>query len=607
MTAQYAVALHFNNAPLLFVGGILITPILLAAIVRVVEWRRERKSAQGRGDVPGRYGASPASLQAVERLEAMKLMERIGAVRARMLELDRALMQRKEGVRWRVGISGNADKDFRDAAIDSELDRFLSDATERDLQTAQGEMVSLFRNAQKWLEKYAPEETPPPPARVRLIHAVRTFAGRFFPALKPNDACKQMAVVRKSEEKRISEGSEPPGKVADGETPESADAPSGGNPKSREKLRIPLDLLDAGKPGNAPDAAKFRAEARRLADALRTYKIDAEPVGTPVRGPSVTRYEFRLQPGVKLSKLTSAADDIALSLGVPGVRIAPVPDKASVIGIEAPNAERSLVSLRGVLESREFAYSSPTAFALGRGIGGEIVTADLEALPHVLIAGTTGSGKSVCLNALIVSLLYKSAPDELRFIMIDPKLVELAPYAGIPHLMRPVVTDAAQAVSALSGAVAEMEARYKAFEGRGAKELADYNRGAKSPFPRLVIVIDELADLMMASGKDVEASVVRLAQMGRAAGIHLAIATQRPSADVITGLMKANIPSRIAFAVASALESRIILDTNGAEKLTGGGDMIYAPLGGEKRRLQGAYVAAEEISRVTDFLREAAP
>lgn len=604
----YAVSIRFNNAPLLFVGGIIAVPIALAVIVRITEAIRERrKDAQERGTFRDVGGASPASFGAVERMEAMKLMERIGAIRARMLELDRALTQRREGVRWRVGISGNADKDFRDAAIDSELDRFLSDATERDLNAAQGEMVSLFRDAANWLKKYAPEEVPPPPVRVRLINAVRTFLGKFFPALRPDDACKQIPVVEKTEKKRLPGGSEPPEKVADGETPESADAPDGGNRKGREKLRIPLDLLDAGKPGNAPDAAKFRAEARHLADAMRTYKIDAEPVGTPVRGPSVTRYEFRLQPGVKLSKLTGAADDIALSLGVPGVRIAPVPDKASVIGIEAPNAERSLVSLRGVLESREFAYSPPTAFALGRGIDGGIVTGDLEKLPHVLIAGTTGSGKSVCMNALIVSLLYKSAPDELRFIMIDPKRVELAPYAGIPHLKRPVVTDAAQAVSALSGAVVEMETRYRAFEGRGAKELADYNRGAKSPFPRLVIVIDELADLMMASGKDVEASVVRLAQMGRAAGIHLVIATQRPSADVITGLMKANIPSRIAFAVASALESRIILDANGAEKLTGGGDMIYAPLGGEKRRLQGAYIAAEEISRVTDFLREAAP
>lgn len=604
----YAVSVRFNNAPFLIIGGCVLVFMLLAIAARVAEAVRERREdAQERGDVPGRCGASPANFGAVERLEAMKLMERIGAIRARMLELDRALTQRREGVRWRFGIGNAADRDFRDAAADSEVDRFLSDATERDLQAAQGEMISLFRDAQKWLEKYAPEEAPPPRLRERLIHAVRTFAGKFFPALKPDGACKQKAVVEKTEKKRLPGESETPKKVADGETAESADAQSGGNPKSREKLRLPLGLLDAGKPGKAPDASKFRAEARRLADALRTFKIDAEPVGTPVRGPSVTRYEFRLQPGVKLSKLTSAADDIALSLGVPGVRIAPVPDKASVIGIEAPNAERSLVSLRGVLESREFMYSPPTAFALGRGIDGGIVTGDLEALPHVLIAGTTGSGKSVCLNALIVSLLYKSAPEELRFIMIDPKRVELAPYAGIPHLQRPVVTDAAQAVSALSGAVAEMEARYKAFERSGAKELSDYNRGAKSPFPRLVIVIDELADLMMASGKDVEASVVRLAQMGRAAGIHLVIATQRPSADVITGLMKANIPSRIAFAVASSLESRIILDANGAEKLTGGGDMIYAPLGGEKRRLQGAYVAAEEVSRVTDFLREAAP
>lgn len=586
----YAVALNFNNAPFLIFGGIVGAVLLLTIAARVME---RRKDAQEREAFRGRCGTPPASFDAAQRLEAMKLMERIGAVRARMLELDRALTQRKEGVRWRFGIGTGAEKDFRDAAADSEVDRFLSDATERDLNAAQGEMVSLFREAANWLEKYAPEEVPPP----SLLERARTFFSRFFPALKRNETPKQIAVVRKTEEKRLPGEIEPPEKVADDEPPDP-------QPKSPQKLRIPLELLNAGKPGNVPDAASLRAEAKRLADALQTYKIDAAPSGMPVAGPSVTRYEFKLQPGVKLNKLMSLTDDIALSLGVGGVRIAPVPGKSSVVGIEAQNAKASAVVLRDVLESRDFLHSPPTAFALGRGIDGEIVTADLEALPHVLIAGATGSGKSVCLNTVIVSLLYKAAPEELRFLMIDPKRVELAPYNGIAHLSQPVVTSPAQAVAALEQAVKGMETRYKTFEGRGVKELSDYNRKAKSPMPRIVIVIDELADLMMKSGKEIEDSIVRIAQMGRAAGIHLVIATQSPRTDVITGLMKANIPSRIAFAVASALESRIILDANGAEKLIGNGDMLFRLQTEKARRVQGCYVSPEEIGKVVAFLKK---
>ena len=422
-------------------------------------------------------------------------------------------------------------------------------------------------------------------------------------SLKPDDDPKMIPVVEKAEKKHLPDKYEPPEKVADSETQTDAAAGSGEPPKSREKLRIPLDLLTPGKPVNLPDAAELRKKARSLSETLRTYKIDVVPSGTPVAGSSVTRYEFKLQPGTKLSKLTNLADDIALSLGVGGVRIAPVPGKSSVIGIEAQNGKASVVALRNVLESRDFVYSPPGAFALGRDIDGDIVTADLDALPHVLIAGTTGSGKSVCLNTLIVSLLYKASPEELRLLLIDPKQVELTPYNGIPHLTQPVVTSSAQAVAALEQAAMGMVTRYKTFEGCGVKELSDYNRKAKSPLPRMVIVIDELADLMMTSEKDIEESIIRIASMGRAAGIHLVIATQRPSANVITGLMKANIPSRIAFAVASSLESRIILDTNGAEKLSGHGDMLYAPVGGDRKRVQGCYVSPEEITKVVAALK----
>lgn len=596
--APYAVALNFNNAPFLFLGRFLCVLILLAVVIRVIEWftgRQERESRRERAEA-----FADTKLDAVPRLEALKLIEKLGAVRGRMLALDHALTQRKEGVRWTFGIGDNADKFSRNADADSDVDQFLSERTKRDLENAQGEMISLFRDAAKWLEKYAPEELPPPPMRERIANAALTFLGRFFPALKRDADRKMIPVVRKAQEKHLPDRNELPEKVANGETANDAAAGSGESPKSREKLRIPLDLLDAGKPGNLPDAASLRQSARLLRDALRDFKIDVVPVGAPVAGPSVTRYEFRFQGGVTLKKLSNRADDIALTLGVNAVSIAPVTGKNGVVGVEVPNAKPSAVPLRDVLESRDFLYGPLTTFALGRGIDGAVIMGDLAELPHVLIAGTTGSGKSVCLNALIVSLLYKAAPEEMRFIMIDPKRVELAPYNGIKSLELPVVTDPAQAVSALQGAAVEMDTRYKAFEGCGVKELADYNRKAKTPVPRLVVVIDELSDLMMTAGKAVEESIVRIAQMGRAAGIHLVIATQRPSSNVITGLMKANIPSRVAFAVASAMESRIILDESGAENLCGKGDMIFKPFDGKARRLQGAFISNEEIERIVE-------
>ena len=372
----------------------------------------------------------------------------------------------------------------------------------------------------------------------------------------------------------------------------------------------PITLLDEGGAGNAVEAgAELRNNSRRLAETLKSFGVDAR-AGDVVRGPSVTRYEFTLDQGVKLSKITNLADDIALALGASGVRIAPIPDKISVVGIEVPNKLVSAVHIRDVLESREFTqHKSSVAFAVGKDIAGNNIIGNIAKLPHVLIAGTTGSGKSVCTNSLIVSLLYKSTPDEVRFIMVDPKMVELAPYNGIPHLLIPVVTDPKKAAGALQWAVYEMMKRYKLFSERNVKDLAGYNALAAADetlkkLPSVVVVIDELADLMLVAAKEVEESICRVAQMGRAAGMHLVIATQRPSADVITGLMKANIPSRIAFAVASSLESHIILDTTGAEKLVGRGDMLYAPLGeGKPRRVQGCFISAEEIDRVVGFVK----
>ena len=373
----------------------------------------------------------------------------------------------------------------------------------------------------------------------------------------------------------------------------------------------PVTLLRESRGENFTEAgAELRNNSRRLAETLTSFGVDATP-GDVVHGPSVTRYEFVLDQGVKLSKITNLADDIALALGATGVRIAPIPDKISVVGIEVPNKHVTPVLIRDVIESRDFTeHKSKTAFALGRDIAGRNVIGDIEKLPHVLIAGTTGSGKSVCTNSLIISLLYKSTPDEVRFIMVDPKMVELAPYNGIPHLLIPVVTDPKKAAGALQWAVFEMMKRYKTFSENGVKKLEEYNRLARATegmetLPSVVVVIDELADLMLVAAKEVEESICRVAQMGRAAGVHLVIATQRPSADVITGLMKANIPSRIAFAVASSLESRIILDNTGAEKLVGKGDMLYAPLGaGKPTRVQGCFISPEEIEQVVEYVKQ---
>ncbi len=373
----------------------------------------------------------------------------------------------------------------------------------------------------------------------------------------------------------------------------------------------PVTLLEENVQDNYIEAgAELRSTAQRLAETLRSFGVDAA-AGDVIRGPAITQYEFTLAQGVKLSKVTNLADDIALALGAVGVRIAPIPDKSSVVGIEVPNRAVSPVLIRDVIESRTFAvHKSQVAFAVGRDINNRDIVGDIARLPHLLIAGTTGSGKSVCTNSLIISLLYKSSPDDVRFIMVDPKMVELAPYNGIPHLLIPVVTDPKKAAGALQWAVYEMMKRYKTFSELGVKKLEEYNalaaqREDVQHMASVVVVIDELADLMTVAAKEVEESICRVAQMGRAAGVHLVIATQRPSADVITGLMKANIPSRIAFAVASSLESRIILDNTGAEKLVGKGDMLYAPLGGGKpQRVQGCFISPEEIEEVVRAVKQ---
>lgn len=373
----------------------------------------------------------------------------------------------------------------------------------------------------------------------------------------------------------------------------------------------PLDLLEANSESNQVDGSEeVHMNSERLEAAFKSFGINVK-ICNCTRGPTVTRYEAELEAGVKLNKITGLADDIALSLGASGVRIAAMPNKISTVGIEVPNKLVSKVLLRDIIDSKEFkSASSKLTFAIGKNISGECVVGDISKLPHMLVAGTTGSGKSVCLNSLILSILYKSGPDDVRFIMIDPKMVEFRVYNGIPHLLVPVVTEVKKAAGALQWAMTEMMKRYKTFSESNARDLKGYNKlvresGEGEPMPQIVIVIDELADLMMTAAKEVEESICRIAQMGRAAGMHLVIATQSPRADVITGLMKANIPSRISLKVSSSLESRIILDAGGsADKLVGNGDMLYAPIGAPKPiRIQGTWVSDEEREQVVEFIK----
>ena len=381
----------------------------------------------------------------------------------------------------------------------------------------------------------------------------------------------------------------------------------------------PVTMLAVSPHGNpAMETEELQTNGRILVDTLKSFGVQTKILDI-CRGPAVTRYEIQPAAGVKISKITNLSDDLALNLAATGVRIeAPIPGKAAV-GIEVPNKSRSTVRMRELVESNSFQTSkSKLSVALGRDIAGQPVIADLAKMPHLLIAGTTGSGKSVCINSLIISMLYKASPDEVRFLMIDPKAVELTEYNGMPHMLVPVVTDPRKASGALGWAVSEMMKRYKIFSECNVRNLQGYNHLAASQdyqdengqpmpsMPQIVIIIDELADLMMAAPKEVEDSICRLAQLARAAGMHLVVATQRPSVDVVTGLIKANIPSRIALTVSNAVDSRTILDAGGAEKLLGNGDMLFAPVGSTKPlRVQGCYVSDDEISSIVEFVKKA--
>ncbi len=400
------------------------------------------------------------------------------------------------------------------------------------------------------------------------------------------------------------------------ETASVAQAVSENEVKNETYHTPPFSLLTRGKKGGGDSDTHLRETAGKLQDTLHSFGVNVTVTNVSC-GPSVTRYELQPEQGVKVSKIVGLADDIKLNLAAADIRIeAPIPGKAAV-GIEVPNKENSAVMLRDLLESTEFKNSaSNVSFAVGRDIAGRCVVADIAKMPHLLIAGATGSGKSVCINTLIMSILYKASPDQVRLIMVDPKVVELSVYNGIPHLMIPVVTDPKKAAGALNWAVAEMTRRYQAFAEHQVRDMKGYNvkvsqmepdeNGNKpDTMPQIVIIVDELADLMMVAPGEVEESICRLAQLARAAGIHLVLATQRPSVNVITGLIKANMPSRIAFSVSSGVDSRTIIDMNGAEKLLGKGDMLFYPSGYQKPvRVQGAFVSDKEVQKVTDYLKD---
>jgi S-DNA-T family DNA segregation ATPase FtsK/SpoIIIE len=379
-----------------------------------------------------------------------------------------------------------------------------------------------------------------------------------------------------------------------------------GKKKSSHYRLPPLSLLKTVvKPRSKDYEADIQKQCAILEQTLADFKVHAQVVHV-TRGPSVTRFELEPAPGVKVSSVVNLADDIALRLAASGVRIeAPIPGKAA-IGIEAPNIKTEPVTFKEVVDCKELrGNTDKLCVGLGRDIAGNVICCDLSKMPHLLVAGSTGSGKSVCINTIIAGILYKALPEEVKFILVDPKVVELTNYNGIPHLLVPVVTDPKKAASALHWAVAEMERRYKVFADNHVRDMNSYNRQAEEAMPYIVIIIDELSDLMMVAKVDVEDAILRLAQKARAAGIHLVLATQRPSVDVITGIVKANIPSRIAFAVSSQIDSRTILDETGAEKLLGKGDMLYSPIGTNKPvRVQGAFVTDEELNKIVSFIKD---
>lgn len=485
-----------------------------------------------------------------------------------------------------------------------ELDEILSSMSKKNIKKAQEkafEYTAKLPSYFKWLEIDAEDEAQSGELKVYDYkkHAAPDLPERFHPA-RPGELIEPHPARDDINDELLREQAR--------EVFPEAELKEGA--KEDDKYEFPpLELLEPSRNAADPRArTEIRERSDKLESTLASFGVKARVIDVS-RGPVVTRYELQPAPGVKVSRIVNLADDIALNLASQGVRIeAPIPGKAAV-GIEVPNAKRGTVTGRDIIDSAEFReIKSKLGFALGMDISGSRVLADLAKMPHLLIAGATGSGKSVCVNGIIISILYHAKPEDVQFIMVDPKVVELSGYNGIPHLKVPVVTEPKRAAGALAWAVNEMERRYALFSASPAKEIERYNKYAKEnqieTLPKLVIIIDELADLMMVSSKEVEAAICRIAQKGRASGIHLVVATQRPSVDVITGLIKANIPARIALTVSSGVDSRTILDMHGAEKLLGKGDMLFKPGDAPKPiRVQGCWISEDEIASVIEFLK----
>ena len=469
-------------------------------------------------------------------------------------------------------------------------------------------MATVEKHKKPFVGEFIPAETVKPVAAAGTVSPNEAAAGREEDASASN-----IKIIDFQKDKEREEWDKT-GERKETAKPEGLQSTAPPDMKIRQEslpyMIPPVSLLKepVQKKGSTLVEKTVMSNARLLEDTLNSFGVSAKVLQVS-RGPVITRYELQPAPGVKVSRIVSLSDDIALNLAAPGVRIeAPIPGKAA-IGIEVPNKDIAPVLLREVLESDSFFnHPSKLAFALGKDIAGKNIIADIAKMPHMLIAGATGSGKSVCINSLIVSILYKATPDEVRLIMIDPKVVELSTYNGIPHLMIPVVTDPKKAAGALNWTVQEMISRYKLFADKGVRDIERYNeqiQGDETRLPQIVVIIDELADLMMVAPGDVEDAICRLAQMARAAGIHLVIATQRPSVDVITGVIKANIPSRIAFEVSSQTDSRTILDMGGAEKLLGRGDMLFYPAGSSKPiRVQGAFITEKEVESIVACIKD---
>jgi len=594
---------------ILVLGLICIVLLTEKAILRSAKESGKHIAAASREDAMRRKEEYESKrLHTISRKERLALEREEKRNEKKRLQEERAYEKRlKEEAQENDEIL-RRDKKVRGVSMDLTL------AEREEIQKARDDMHEIMvqdldvDNEYDYDESELVTDAAPSPDYEQSIAALTEPVTEFTPR-KPVAPVNEPSMVRQ-ETKPVQEISK--------QVPEKAAEPIKKVPVANKKYVFPpISLLHKGSGKNSGDTSReLKDTALRLQETLKTFGVKVT-VTDISQGPSVTRYELQPEQGVKVSKIVGLADDIKLNLAATDIRIeAPIPGKAAV-GIEVPNKENATVAFRDLIESKQFKdFASKLVFAVGKDIGGQTVVTDIAKMPHMLIAGATGSGKSVCINTIIMSILYKAHPDEVKLIMIDPKVVELSVYNGIPHLLIPVVTDPKKAAGALHWGVAEMTERYNKFAEFNVRDLKGYNQKAEEMrrkgqpdapdnLPQILIIVDELADLMMVAPGEVEESICRLAQLARAAGIHLIIATQRPSVDVITGLIKANMPSRVAFAVSSGVDSRTILDMNGAEKLLGKGDMLFYPQGYPKpARIQGAFVSDSEVQDVVDFLKD---